>query len=96
MRTCRCIAASSAGHISGATSKPTPKDLAAEQEFGEAGPALCERVFWAWEVFQHTGDRRELKRTVRALQRALQADHPRTSPQRARATSTAAAWPATS
>jgi len=43
--------------------------LAAEKEFGEHGLALCERVFWAWEVFQHTGDRRELKRTIRSLQR---------------------------
>jgi transposase len=43
--------------------------LAAEKEFGEHGLALCERVFWAWEVFAHTGDRRELKRTVRSLQR---------------------------
>jgi len=43
--------------------------LAAEKEFGEAGLELCERVFWAWEVFAHTHDRRELKRMVRSLQR---------------------------
>jgi transposase len=43
--------------------------LAAEREFGLAGLALCERVFWAWEVFAHTSDRRELQRTVRSLQR---------------------------
>jgi transposase len=43
--------------------------LAAEKEFGELGLSLCERVFWAWEVFQHTGDRGELRRTVRSLQR---------------------------
>jgi transposase len=43
--------------------------LAAEKEFGEAGLALCERVFWAWEVFCHTRDRRELRRSVRQLQR---------------------------
>ena len=43
--------------------------LAAEREFGEVGLELCERVFWAWEVFQHTGERRELKRTIRSLQR---------------------------
>jgi transposase len=42
--------------------------LAGEKEFGEHGLALCERVFWAWEVFQHTGERRELKLTVRRLQ----------------------------
>ena len=43
--------------------------LAAEKEFGEAGLECCERVFWAWEVFAHTHERRELKRTVRSLQR---------------------------
>jgi transposase len=43
--------------------------LAAEKEFGEAGLALCERVFWAWEVYQHTQDRPELKRTIRRVQR---------------------------
>jgi transposase len=43
--------------------------LAAEKEFGEHGLECCERVFWAWEVFAHTKDRRELKRTVRSLQR---------------------------
>ena len=42
--------------------------LAAEKEFGEAGLQLCERVFWAWEVFQNTNDRSELKRTIRGLQ----------------------------
>jgi transposase len=42
--------------------------LAAEKEFGEHGLKLAGRVFWAWEVFQHTGDRRELKRTIRRLQ----------------------------
>ena len=49
--------------------KAHAEGLTAEKEFGEHGLALCERVFWAWEVFQHTGDRRELKRTVRSLQR---------------------------
>jgi transposase len=43
--------------------------LAAEKEFGEMGLELCERVFWTWEVFQHTKDRRQLKRTIRSLQR---------------------------
>jgi transposase len=43
--------------------------LAAEKEFGVAGLELCERVLWAWEVFAHTGDRRQLKLTVRRLQR---------------------------
>jgi transposase len=49
--------------------KAHAEGLAAEREFGEAGLQLCERVFWAWEVFAHTGDRRQLKRTVRSLQR---------------------------
>jgi transposase len=43
--------------------------LAAEKEFGEHGLSLCERVFWAFEVFQHTGDRRALKLAIRRLQR---------------------------
>jgi transposase len=43
--------------------------LAAEKEFGEHGLELAGRVFWAWEVFQHTGDRHELKRTIRRSQR---------------------------
>jgi transposase len=49
--------------------KAHTEGLSAEKEFGEHGLALCERVFWAWEVFQHTGERGELLRTVRALQR---------------------------
>jgi transposase len=49
--------------------KAHTEGLAAEKEFGEHGLALCERVFWAWEVFQHTSGRRELKRTIRSLQR---------------------------
>jgi transposase len=46
--------------------------LAAEQEFGQLGLDLCERVFWAWEVFAHTRDRRQLKRTVGSLQRTYE------------------------
>lgn len=49
--------------------KAHAEGLAGEKEFGEAGLALCERVFWAWEVFQHTGERCELKRTIRQLRR---------------------------
>jgi transposase len=45
--------------------------LAAEREFGEAGLRVCERVFWAWEIYQHTRDRRELRRRVRLLRREL-------------------------
>jgi transposase len=43
--------------------------IAAERELGEHGLRVCERVFWASEVFQHTGDRRELQATIRELQR---------------------------
>jgi transposase len=43
--------------------------LAAEKQFGEAGLECCDRVFWAWEVFAHTHDRRQLKRTVSSLRR---------------------------
>ena len=43
--------------------------LSAEKEFGEHGLLLCERVFWAWEVFQHTADRGVLQLTIRRLQR---------------------------
>jgi transposase len=47
--------------------KAHTEGLAAEKEFGEAGLALCERVFWAWEVFQNTHDRAELTRTIETL-----------------------------
>jgi transposase len=43
--------------------------LAAEKEFGEHGVRLCERVFWAWEVYQHTHDRHQLQLTIGQLQR---------------------------
>ena len=45
--------------------------LAVEKEFGELGLRVCERLFWAWEVFQHTGNRRELKRQIAPLRREL-------------------------
>jgi transposase len=43
--------------------------LQAEKEFGEMGQELCKEVFLAWEVFQHTGDRRELCATVSRFRR---------------------------
>jgi transposase len=49
--------------------KAHAEGLAAEKEFGEHGLALCERVFWAWEVYQHTRDRCELRCSIRSLQR---------------------------
>jgi transposase len=43
--------------------------LAGEREFGEHALRICERLFWAWEIFQHTRDRRQLQLTIRELQR---------------------------
>jgi len=45
--------------------------LAAEKELGEHGLRVCCELFWAWEIFQHTGDRAELKRRIRLLRREL-------------------------
>jgi transposase len=45
--------------------------LDAEREFAEHGLRICEGLFWAWEIFQHTGERSELQRRVRALRREL-------------------------
>jgi len=45
--------------------------MAAEKAFGKAGLEICEQLFWAWEIFQHTGDRRDLKLAIRALRRDL-------------------------
>lgn len=75
--------------------------LAAEKEFGEAGLALCERVFWAWEVFQHTNDRRDLKLAIRRLGREFKPIIRRYASKRARnkycrgmARNLLKAWPA--
>ena len=43
----------------------------ADKELGQAGLAVCEQLFWAWEIYRHTGDRDQLKRSVRALKRQL-------------------------
>ena len=32
---------------------------------------ICEEVFWAWEIYQHTGERKELRRRIRLLRREL-------------------------
>jgi transposase len=45
--------------------------LGAEREFAEHGLRICEQLFWAWEIFQHTGERSELQRRIRALRREL-------------------------
>jgi transposase len=75
--------------------------LAGEKAFGEAGLAICERVFWAWEVYQHTGERAQLKLTVRALRRELKpilrtysGKSPRCKYTRGMARNLLKAWPA--
>jgi len=45
--------------------------LATEKQFGKLGLEISEELFWAWEVFQHTQDRRELKRQIRLLRGQL-------------------------
>jgi transposase len=45
--------------------------LAAEKAFGEAGLRVCEQLFWAWEIYQHTADRDDLRLAIRALRREL-------------------------
>jgi transposase len=49
--------------------KAHAEGLAAEKAFGEAGLRLCEQLFWTWEIFQHTRDRKQLRRRIRALRR---------------------------
>jgi transposase len=51
--------------------KAHTEGLAAEKAFGEHGLRICDELFWSWEIFQHTRDRRELKRRIRALRREL-------------------------
>jgi transposase len=51
--------------------KAHAEGLAAEREFGQAGLAICERLFRAWEAFDHSADRRDLKLAIRALRREL-------------------------
>ena len=43
--------------------------LGAEKAFGEHGLRICDELFWAWEIYQHTRDRKELRRRIRALRR---------------------------
>jgi transposase len=45
--------------------------LAAEKEFGQAGLRICEELFFSWEIYQHTHQRKELKRRIRLLRREL-------------------------
>jgi transposase len=45
--------------------------LGAEKQLGEHGLRVCKQLFWAWEVFQHTQDRRDLRLAIRAQRRQL-------------------------
>jgi transposase len=47
--------------------------LAHQSEFGEACLRVAEEVFSAWHAFQHTGDRRRLRREIAPLERELRA-----------------------
>jgi len=49
--------------------KAHAEGLAAEKAFGEAGLRACEELFWSWEIFQHTRNRKQLRRRIRALRR---------------------------
>ncbi len=51
--------------------KAHAEGLDAEKAFGEHGLRICDELFWAWEIYQHTGDRRDLKLRIRALRREL-------------------------
>ena len=73
----------------------------AEAELGQAGLRICERLFWAWEVYQHTHDRRQLQLTVRGLRRELKpilrqyrSKAPRYKRSRGLARNLLKAWPA--
>ena len=43
----------------------------AEKELGDIGLRVCDELFFAWQIYQHTGQRKELQRRIRGLQREL-------------------------
>ena len=47
--------------------------IADQSEFGEACLGVAEEVFSAWRAFQHSGDRRALRREIAPLERELRA-----------------------
>lgn len=47
--------------------------LAAEKDLGETGLRVCSELFWAWDIYRHTGNRADLKRRIRKLRRELKA-----------------------
>ena len=44
-----------------------------DKALGQAGLEVCKELFWAWEIYAHTGKRPDLGRRVRLLQRQLKA-----------------------
>ena len=46
----------------------------AEHELGQIGLRVCDELVFAWEVYQHTGQRTELGRQIRRLQPRAQTD----------------------
>jgi transposase len=44
-----------------------------DKVLGQAGLEVCKELSWAWEIYAHTGERPELGRRVRLLQRQLKA-----------------------
>jgi transposase len=45
--------------------------IGAEKAFGDATLEICDELFWSWEIYQHTRDRAELTRRIRAVRREL-------------------------
>jgi transposase len=45
--------------------------LGAEKAFGQIGLEICDELFFAWEAYQHTHDRRQLTRVIRRLRHQL-------------------------
>lgn len=44
-----------------------------DKQLGEHALTVCDELFWAWEIYQHTSDRKELQRRIRLLQRDFKA-----------------------
>jgi transposase len=47
--------------------KAHAEGIGAEKEFGEHGLKICDELFWAWEVYIHTGQRARLRSDIRRL-----------------------------
>jgi len=49
------------------------EDMAARKELGETGLRIADKLFDAWKIYKHDGDRRALKRRAAPLKRELRA-----------------------